>query len=148
MNASLILVTRIKLFNVIDPFLGLVVKSYVDVYLSRPSLSFLRVRFNTLIVILHNLDFQSKAGALKCRKERTSLPLQMSGMTIHFYLWNTVLISFQRFGNKFGSAKGAAPYKKEFSMFPPFFASFKNLLEKNQRFVPQVLKQVVNLSCS
>ena len=32
-------------------------------------------------------------------------------------------------------------------MFAPFFAPFLNLDEKTQRFIPQVLKQVVNLSC-
>ena len=32
-------------------------------------------------------------------------------------------------------------------MFAPLFAIFLNLYEKPQRFVPQVLKKVVNLSC-
>ena len=49
----------------------------------------------------------------------------------------------QRFGNRFGSGKGAAPYKATFSHL---FLN-KNLSEKTQEFVPQVLKQVLNLSC-
>ena len=34
------------------------------------------------------------------------------------------LLCFRGFGNRFGCAEGATPYKTEFIMFAPFFAPF------------------------
>ena len=71
---------------------------------------------------------------------------QVLKQSFQFQSWN-----FESFGNRFGRAKGATIYKAYFlNSFCTVFKFFENdpflkLFWKKQRFVPQVLKQVVNL---
>ena len=97
-------------------------------------------------------------GLVKCRVQCVP-PYTLSsptfkGVTRRMDLKHTSTDTFplpmfpEVFVYRFGGAKGANSFLNLLKIyFCTIFCTFLNLLEKNQEFVPQALKQAVNLSC-